>query len=101
MLLNITDMQSYFSVQPIVFKSANFQDKASILPTQIPFRNNNNNGTCNKKLRNEQVSAFIGFFAFRRRTSRSFIMSSKLFCLASAKCYLKFIYSEPHTEENG
>jgi hypothetical protein len=100
MLLNTTYMQAYFSVQPIVFKSANFQDKATILPAQIPFRyKNNNNGTSNKKLRNEHVSAMIGFFAFRRQTSQSFIMTaSKLFCLASAKRYLKFIYSEPHTE---
>jgi hypothetical protein len=99
MLLNITDMQAYFSFQPIAFKSVNFQDKAKILPPQIPFRNNNNsNGTCNKKLRNEHVNAFIGLYAFWRRISRSFIRSSKLFCLDSAKRYFKFIYSEPHTE---
>jgi hypothetical protein len=50
MLLNITDMQAYFSVEPVAFKSAKFREKATILPAQIPFRNkNNNNGKCNKK----------------------------------------------------
>jgi hypothetical protein len=49
MLLNTINMQAYFLVEPVVFESAKFREKATILPAQIPFRNkNNNNGTCNR-----------------------------------------------------
>ena len=95
MLLNISDIQAYFSVGSIFFKSATFRENAKILSAQIPFRNkNSNNGTVYKKWRKEHVNAMIGFFGFsRQRTSRAFIMNySKIFCLAAAKHYLKLIY---------
>ena len=46
MLLNITEMQAYFSVEPIVFKSVKFRDKA-----QIPFRNKSNKMTVITKMK--------------------------------------------------
>jgi len=45
MLLNISDMQAYFSVEPIVLKNVQFLENATILPAQTPLRNKNNKCT--------------------------------------------------------
>lgn len=63
-LLNLSDMQAYFSVEQTVLKNVKFREKATIMPTQIPFRNkNNNNDKIVKNWKKEHVIVRIGFLA--------------------------------------